>query len=82
LINLKLPIRFMVLQISEDIFAKATGYDKSMSENIELGLELKTVMLERDKFKLEVDRVSLVLKIHFKHLITRFPQNKKTFFCL
>lgn len=30
-----------------------------MSENIELGLELKTVMLERDKLKLEVDRVGI-----------------------
>lgn len=29
-----------------------------MSENIELGLELKTIRLERDKTKLEVDRVS------------------------
>ncbi|WAR07060.1 CE290-like protein [Mya arenaria] len=43
--------------ISEDIFTKANSYDKAMSENIELGLQLKTTMLERDKLKLEVDRL-------------------------
>lgn len=46
-------------QISEEIFTKANNYDKVMSENIELELELKTIRLERDKMKLEVDRVSM-----------------------
>ena len=39
------------------MLGRANAYDKAMSENIELGLELKTVTLERDKFKMEVDRV-------------------------
>ncbi|XP_060598760.1 centrosomal protein of 290 kDa-like, partial [Ruditapes philippinarum] len=43
--------------ISEEIFTKANNYDKVMTENIELGLELKTIRLERDKTKLEVDRL-------------------------
>ncbi|XP_053396760.1 centrosomal protein of 290 kDa-like [Mercenaria mercenaria] len=43
--------------ISEEIFTKANNYDRVMSENIELGLELKTIRLERDKTKLEVDRL-------------------------
>ncbi|KAL4233575.1 hypothetical protein ACF0H5_008256 [Mactra antiquata] len=43
--------------IGEEIFTKANNYDKVMSENIELGLELKTIRMERDKTKLEVDRL-------------------------
>ncbi|KAH3726744.1 centrosomal protein of 290 kDa-like [Dreissena polymorpha] len=43
--------------LGEDIMSKASNYDKAMSENIELGLQLKTTMLERDKLKLEVDRL-------------------------
>ena len=48
---------FVSFQLAEDILGKANSYDKAMSENIELGLELKTVTLERDKLKMELGRV-------------------------
>ncbi|KAK3096658.1 hypothetical protein FSP39_002154 [Pinctada imbricata] len=49
-------------QISEDVLNKVSAYDRLMDENVEMKMELKSVGLERDKQRLEIERLKKELK--------------------
>lgn len=49
---------FLDLQISSDVITKATAYDRLMDENVEVKMQLRTIETEKDKYRLEMERVS------------------------
>ncbi|XP_062586244.1 centrosomal protein of 290 kDa-like [Saccostrea cucullata] len=44
-------------QLSGDVITKVTSYDRLMDENVEIKMQLRTVETEKDKFRLEMERL-------------------------
>ncbi|XP_055888045.1 centrosomal protein of 290 kDa-like [Biomphalaria glabrata] len=44
-------------QINDDVLTKASNYDKIMRENIEIHMQLKSVELDKEKLRREVDKL-------------------------
>lgn len=44
-------------QISSDVITKATAYDRLMDENVEVKMQLRTIETEKDKYRLEMERL-------------------------
>ncbi|KAH9503689.1 hypothetical protein Btru_067161 [Bulinus truncatus] len=46
-----------VSQITDDVLSKASNYDKLTRENVEIHMQLKSVELDKEKLKREVDKL-------------------------
>ncbi|XP_056015074.1 centrosomal protein of 290 kDa-like [Ostrea edulis] len=44
-------------QLSGDVITKATAYDRLMDENVDIKMELRTIQTEKDKYRLEMERL-------------------------
>uniref|UniRef100_K1PYW1 Centrosomal protein of 290kDa coiled-coil region domain-containing protein n=1 Tax=Magallana gigas TaxID=29159 RepID=K1PYW1_MAGGI len=44
-------------QITSDVITKATAYDRLMDENVEIKMQLRTIETEKDKYRLEMERL-------------------------
>ncbi|XP_061195068.1 centrosomal protein of 290 kDa-like isoform X3 [Saccostrea echinata] len=44
-------------QLSGDVITKVTAYDRLMDENVEIKMQLRTVETEKDKYRLEMERL-------------------------
>lgn len=47
--------------MTRDVLSKARKYEEMVGDNVEARLEVRSMALERDKLKMEVERVSMYL---------------------
>ena len=52
---------YINFQPSEEMLAKIGAYDRLMNENVELKMNLKTIETEKDRQRLEMERVCIIL---------------------
>lgn len=55
----------MMAQITDDILTKASNYDQLARENIDIHMQLKTVELDKEKLKREVEKVRYIFLNNF-----------------